>query len=110
MGRVFDSFEIDREGARLLRDGAPVPLERKTFDLLCYFAANPDRLIGKDELVERVWHASALSDGALSNTVAKLRKALGQGARDREPIETVHGRGYRFHMKPQPTAAAATTR
>lgn len=106
MGWVFDSFEIDREGARLLRAGVEVPLERKTFDLLCYLAANPERLIRKDELVERVWNASALSDGALSNTVAKLRKALGQGARDREPIETVHGRGYRFHIKLQPTAAA----
>lgn len=110
MGWVFDGFEIDREGARLLRDGAPVSVERKTFDLLCYFAEHPGRLIGKDELVERVWNANALSDGALSNTVAKLRKALGQGARDREPIETVHGRGYRFHLKPQPSAAAPAAR
>ncbi|HET8936354.1 MAG TPA: AAA family ATPase [Polyangiales bacterium] len=109
MGWVFDNFEIDREGARLLRAGIEVPLERKTFDLLCYLAANPGRLIRKDELLERVWNASALSDGALSNTVAKLRKALGQGARDREPIETVHGRGYRFHV-PQPVAAKAIPR
>ena len=101
-----DGFEIDREGARLLRDGVEVPIEKKTLDLLCYLAEHPGRLIRKDELIERVWKASAMSDGALSNAIAKLRKALGQGARDREPIETVHGRGYRFHAKHQPAPAA----
>jgi hypothetical protein len=52
-----------------------------------------------------------LSDSVLSNTVAKLRKALGRGARDREPIETVHGRGYRFHATPKlPRAVAPAVR
>jgi DNA-binding winged helix-turn-helix (wHTH) protein len=110
MRLVFDGFEIDQDGPRLVRDGAEVPLERRTLDLLCYLAQHPGRLVGKDELLTRVWNAHALSDGVLSNTVAKLRKALGQGARDREPIETVHGRGYRFHAVGQPrpplTAAA----
>lgn len=70
-------------------------------DLLCYLAEHPGRLIRKDELITQVWNATVLSDSVLSNTVAKLRKALGQGARDREPIETVHGRGYRFHAMPK---------
>lgn len=97
----FDGFEIDQDGSRLVRDGTEVPLEPRTLDLLCYLAEHPGRLIRKDELIARVWNANALSDSVLSNTVAKLRKALGQGARDREPIETVHGRGYRFHAKPK---------
>ena len=109
MRLVFDGFEIDQDGPRLVRDGTEVPLERRTLDLLCYLAEHPGRLIRKDELITRVWNAQALSDGVLSNTVAKLRKALGQGARDRQPIETVHGRGYRFHAvgTPRPPLTAA---
>ena len=94
--RVED-FEIDPDGPRLLRGGIEVPLERRTVDLLYYLAENPSRLIRKDELLSQVWQAQSLSDGALSSAIAKLRKALGQHARARRPIETVHGRGYRFH-------------
>lgn len=109
MRLVFDSFEIDQDGPRLMRDGKEVSLERRTLDLLCYLAAHPGRLVRKDELLSHVWNAQVLSDGVLSNTIAKLRKALGQGARDRLPIETVHGRGYRFHGvgELQPPLAAA---
>jgi DNA-binding winged helix-turn-helix (wHTH) protein len=110
MRLVFDGFEIDQDGPRLVRDGTEVPLERRTLDLLCYLAEHPGRLIRKDELIARVWNAQVLSDGVLSNAVAKLRKALGQGSRDRAPIETVHGRGYRFHavgvVHPQLLAAS----
>ncbi len=96
MRLVFDSFEIDVEGCRLLRDGAEVPLERRALDMLLYLAANPGRLVRKEELVSEVWRARALSPGVLKNTAAKLRRALGQAAGQQAPIETVHGRGYRF--------------
>jgi len=94
---VFDGFELDLADCQLFRAGVEVPLERRALDLLCYFATHPERLIRRDELLEHVWHAQTLSDGVLPNTVAKLRKALGQPADGREPIETVRGRGYRWH-------------
>ena len=94
---IFEGFEIDGDGGRVLRAGAVVVLEPRALELLCYLAQNPGRLISKDELLERVWNAHALSDGVLANTIAKLRRALGQDARAGTPIETVHGRGYRFH-------------
>ena len=105
MRLVFEDFEIDQDGSRLLRAGEEVALERRMLDLLCYLAEHPGRLIGKDELISQVWNATVLSESVLSNTIAKLRKALGQGARDREPIETVHGRGYRFHAMPKSCGA-----
>lgn len=40
-----------------------------------------------------------LSRGVLSNTVGKLRKALGQATDASEPIETVPGRGYRWRAR-----------
>ena len=106
---AFGEFEIDQEGQRLLRAGREVPLEPKAFDMLCYLAAQAGRVISKDELLTRVWHAQVLSDGALSNAMAKLRKALGQGTRSGRPIETLHGRGYRFHGEVQSLRAGTPT-
>jgi DNA-binding winged helix-turn-helix (wHTH) protein len=96
---TFDDFELDQEERRLLRGSVEIPVEPKALDLLCYLVAHPGRVIRKDELLERVWHAQALGDGVLSNTVAKLRKALGQSSAAGKPIETLHGRGYRFHAE-----------
>lgn len=104
---VFEGFEIDVDGGRLLRDGVEVPLERRALDMLCYLAAHPQRLVRKEELIAEVWRARALSPGVLVNTAAKLRRALGQAAGARAPIETVHGRGYRFHAQPRPPADSA---
>lgn len=105
MRLVFDSFELDREGCRLFRDGVEVPVEPRVFDLLSYLVAHPDRLVGRDELLEHVWHARTLSEGVLASTIAKLRRALGQRADGQEPIETVRGRGYRFRWTARATPA-----
>ena len=80
-----------------LRDGRIVRVERKVFQLLVYLAARPTRLITKDELLSEVWDVRSISEGTLPNTVAKLGRVLGQRANESVPIETVHGRGYRFH-------------
>src|SRR5262245_47899192 len=108
MRLIFEGFEIDREACQLFRAGAVVPLEPRVFDLLCYFVANPKRVILKDELLVQVWQARSLSDGVLANALTKLRKALGQPPDAREPLETVRGRGYCFHATPRgPTPQAS---
>lgn len=101
MRLVFDGFEIDSDAYQLVRAGVVEPLEPRTLDLLCYLAERPGRLVRKDELLAQVWNARCLSDGVLSNAVAKLRRALGQSVRDATPIETVHGRGYRWRAIPR---------
>lgn len=92
----FEGFEIDTAAARVLRDGVEIKLEPRALDMLCYLASHPERLILKEELLGNVWQARSLSPGVVANTVAKLRKALGQSLEDQTPIETVHGRGYRW--------------
>jgi DNA-binding winged helix-turn-helix (wHTH) protein/tetratricopeptide (TPR) repeat protein len=92
----FNGFVLDAAGQRLLRQGREVALGRRAFDLLRYLSEHQGTLVTKEELLSTVWKAQVLSDGALSNTVAKLRRALGQRAKEKYPIETIHGRGYRF--------------
>ncbi|MCU9850604.1 winged helix-turn-helix domain-containing protein [Defluviimonas sp. WL0024] len=58
-------------------------------------ASNPDRLVTKDELVERVWDARFISDSAISTAVKEARKAVGDDGARQSIIRTVHGRGIR---------------
>lgn len=92
----FGPFRIDRAAGRLLRDGCPVPLTPKAFDVLLALVESHGRIVGKDELMNRVWADSFVEEGNLKVTVSMLRKALEEGAQGYRYIETVPRRGYRF--------------
>lgn len=93
---VFGEFEIDPGNRRCLRGGNEVPLTSRVFDILLVFAENPGRLLGKDELIEKVWQGDFVEDGNLTRNVSTLRRALGDGAKEPRYIVTVQGYGYRF--------------
>lgn len=80
----------------LLKDGQPLALTPKAFDLLSFFASNPGRLLTKDEILHAVWPDAIVEESNLAYHVSAIRKALGDGA-DPDPfVETVPKRGYRF--------------
>jgi len=93
---AFGPFRVDPLKRTLLRDGATVSLSPKVFDTLLYLIENPDRVLGKDELLEAIWPGRIVEEGSLSQSIFALRKALsGPGELDRF-IVTAPGRGYRF--------------
>ena len=92
----FGPFLIDVRERLLLRDGEPVPLTPKAFDLLAALVAQPGRLFTKDELLQRVWPDTFVEESNLAYHVFALRKALGDTAGQARYIETVPKRGYRF--------------
>src|SRR5687768_8640631 len=108
---LFGPFCLDRGGARLLRDGRPIALTPKAFDLLQLLASKPGKLITKEELLAAIWPDVLVSDASIKVCVSEVRKALDDGAKTPQYIETVHRRGYRFigigSSKPQ--AAGTTT-
>ena len=53
----------------LLKDGRPVALTPKAFDLLAYLAANPGRLLTKDELMREVWPDAVVEESNLASNV-----------------------------------------
>ena len=81
---------------QLLKDGQPVLLTPKAFDLLVVLARNPGRLLTKEQLMQAVWGDTAVEDSNLSYHVFAIRKALGDTAENGHLIETVPKRGYRF--------------
>ena len=80
----------------LLRNGRPEPIPPKAFDVLLVLVESSGHIVEKDELMDRVWADSFVEEGNLKVTVSVLRKALEADGGDRQFIETVPRRGYRF--------------
>ncbi len=87
----FLGFELQPEHRRLMRDGEPVPLGARAFDVLLALVERHDRLVTKSELMDVVWAGLVVEENNLQVQISTLRKALGPKA-----IATIPGRGYRF--------------
>jgi TolB-like protein/Flp pilus assembly protein TadD len=89
-------FRLDLVRRELLRDGAPVQLGSRAFDLLCVLAAANGKVVGKDELMTRVWPGVVVEENNIQVHVSALRKALDDGKGGETYLMTVPGRGYRL--------------
>lgn len=87
---------VDPALGELSRPGLRLHLQPQQMDLLTYLAANPGRLVSKEELLAAIWHGAAVEEIALPRCVSEIRKALGDDARDPRYIETIPKRGYRL--------------
>ena len=107
----FGPYRLDIAGSRLTRDGAPVALRPKAFDLLATLAGRPNELVTKDELLDRVWGRRFITEGVIKSIVGELRSALGDDPKQPRWIETVPRRGYRFvgALRADPPAAPLAT-
>jgi DNA-binding winged helix-turn-helix (wHTH) protein len=99
--RPFDlgGWRVDPARGVLARDGAQTRLEPRLMDLLLLFAASPQRVISKGEIVASVWGGRAIGDDTLAAAVSRLRAALGE-SKDKRFIETLPKRGYRLLIAP----------
>ena len=96
VGFRFGEFELDVSLFELRHQGERVQIDRKVFDLLCYLVEHRERVVTKEELLQQVWHGEAVVEAVVPTAVARLRRALQQSGARGGPIETAHGRGYRF--------------
>ena len=92
----FGSFEVDFPLYELRSDGVPVRIDRKVFDLLRYLIEHNERVVDKHELLNQVWGGEVVVDAVVTTAIARLRRVLGQRGGEGGPVQTVHGRGYRF--------------
>ena len=89
----FGEFQLNLDLRVLVRRGERVPLGSKAYDVLTCLVANAGEVITKADLLTVVWADSFVEEGALSQQIFSLRKALGDKA---DYIVTIPGRGYRF--------------
>ncbi len=92
----FGPFDLRPDGT-LLREGRPIDLSPKQQGLLAILARAGGRVVSKREILDRLWPEEDVSEASLTTCVRGLRLALGDQTRRGGYLETVHGRGYRFH-------------
>ncbi len=92
----FGLFLLDTTEQVLLREGRPIPLKPKLFDLLLLLVENSGHVLHKNELMDRIWPNTSVEENNLTVSIFALRKALGDCHNNHSYIETVPRRGYRF--------------
>jgi TolB-like protein/Tfp pilus assembly protein PilF len=92
----FGGFELDPTKVELRAEGQLCPLEPQVFALLAYLVEHRERLVSRDELLEKIWDGRLVGDSALASRVKAARKALGDDGRTQRFIRTIHGQGFRF--------------
>ena len=92
----FGDYELDTGLYELREAGKPQRLEPQVFDVLAFLVENRDRLVTKDELLEKVWGDKYISEAALNSRLMAARKAIGDSGREQRLIRTQHARGFRF--------------
>lgn len=93
---VFRSFELDEHRSELRSNGRPIEVHTTPMRLLIYLIRNRDRVVSKEEILERVWAGTAVSEGALTSALWELRRAVGDDGARQDIVRTERGRGFRF--------------
>lgn len=106
---AFSTFTVDFDARELSCANGPVEVEPQVFDLIALFCANPGRLIGHDEIIEKVWQGRIVSDSAIATRINAARKALGDDGTAQRVIKTLRGRGFRFELMPTSATQSENT-
>jgi DNA-binding response OmpR family regulator len=93
----FGRIEIDAAAREVHRDGEPVKLTAREFDLLWFLARHPRRVFSRDQLMHRVWgYEPAFDTGTITVHVRRLREKIEDDPGRPRHLETVWGVGYRL--------------
>jgi TolB-like protein/DNA-binding winged helix-turn-helix (wHTH) protein/Tfp pilus assembly protein PilF len=101
--RVAD-WEVHPSSNRIRRGDTEIKLEPKVMALLACLAERCNELVTREQLEREIWGGTVVGYDALTSSIIKLRKALGDDSRRPRFIETVSKKGYRL-IAPVGTAA-----
>jgi DNA-binding winged helix-turn-helix (wHTH) protein len=96
MRLVFGRMALDTDARQLLDESGPAPLSPKAFELLSHLVENRPRALSKNELHERLWPGTYVSETNLPGLVAEIRRAIQDDPRSPRFLRTVHRYGYAF--------------
>lgn len=92
----FDNITLDSDSRQLVRDGTPLHVSPKAFDVLCVLVERRPSAVPKAELFELVWPGTFVVEANLTVLIAELRRALDDDPHTPRFIRTVHKHGYAF--------------
>ena len=88
---------LDEDNYTATRDGAPVELTQKEFDLLRFLMQSPDKVFSREELMEKVWNYGYFGDmRTVDVTIRRLREKIEDDPGKPRHILTKRGVGYYF--------------
>jgi predicted ATPase/DNA-binding winged helix-turn-helix (wHTH) protein len=92
----FGPFRLHLMQRRLEKNGAPVPLGARAFDILVALIERAGMVVSKADLMAQAWPHTTVDEAALRVQVVALRKVLGEGDAGAKYLTTVSGQGYCF--------------
>jgi adenylate cyclase len=92
----FGPFLLDPGKRTLSANGTPIAISSRAFDILRMLIEQRDRVVAKDEIMDRVWPNMFVEDNNLAVHISALRRMLTLEDGGPQLIVTVSGRGYRF--------------
>ena len=97
LGKIsIGQFRLDLGARALSREGKLVPIGSRALEILCVLAAAKGEVVGKDELMSRVWPGAIVEENTIQVHVSALRKALDEAGTGQRHVATVAGKGYRL--------------
>ena len=103
----FEAFSLDSERRELTREGTPLHLTPKAFDLLSLLVERRPAAVSQDDLFDHLWPDTLVDLSRLHQLIAEIRQVLGDD--ERRIIRTVYGRGYSFAIPAVPLDQPAKT-
>jgi Tol biopolymer transport system component/DNA-binding winged helix-turn-helix (wHTH) protein len=94
-------FRLDKDRFGLFRRSKRVVLPTKAFEVLCYLADRPGKVIPKQTLLTEVWGGQR-ADNTVEQAIRQIRRALGDEPTEARYIRTVSGEGYCFVFPVEP--------
>jgi len=94
----FADLDVDIAALKVTRNTQEIEITKREAAIIQYFAANPNRIISREELYKEVWDET-MSDLGTRTTdmhIAKLRSKIEKNSAHPQIIKTVRGAGYKY--------------
>jgi TolB-like protein/Flp pilus assembly protein TadD len=101
---TFGSYSLDLAQGTLQRQGLPVSIGYRAFQILTVLASHAGEIVPKAELIEAAWPGTVVEENNLAVQVGALRKLLGSAPDGGEWIVNIPRIGYRFAASERPPA------
>lgn len=104
---IVGEWDVHPRTNEIRQGSTTLKLEPKVMRVLCLLASRPGQAVTREELEAEAWPRMVVTYDALTNAIIKLRKALGDDARNPRYVETLSKSGYRLIAEVRPGEATA---
>jgi len=96
----FADLDVDLAALKVKRNNKEIAITKREAQIIQYFAANPNRVISREELYKEVWNEmmTELGTRTMDMHIAKLRSKIELDSAEPQIVKTVRGAGYKYEI------------